>query len=68
MAESHQLGPIVIDSVVLIVATQLRIQLRPDFGQRCRQISSEPVLQIVYLRSEFLTGCLPLRLELARSA
>ena len=67
-AEFHQPGPIVIDPVVLIVPTELRIQTRPHFRHRRRQVQVKPVLQVAYLRFELLLGCPPFQLEPFRAA
>ena len=68
LAELHQTRPIVIDPVVLIVTTKLRIERLPDFFGRDRQVGSKPCLQFPKFHTQLLRRRFPLQLELACAA
>lgn len=55
--------PIVVDIVEWVVTFQLRVQRRPDFSNRSRQILPEPILQCRHFLSELLLSRSPLQLK-----
>ena len=54
LTEDHQGIPVISHSIVLVVATELRIELAPYFTQTRRELAVKPVLYRAQLRSKLL--------------
>ncbi|TWU19226.1 hypothetical protein Poly21_13970 [Allorhodopirellula heiligendammensis] len=68
LQEHHQLRPIVIDRVVLIVPSYFRVELLPDFALPLNEYRVKPLFHILQLLSQFLPRSSPCQFKFACAA